>query len=276
MEKLDCSVVHSPARGRLRVPGLGSCLFLVVVSIGFALLGGVRWPFAGAIETASCSTPLSVQGELRLSVKAFLTRVLAAARAGDRVRAWVAGPVARELLSARCPEVVSVFELAERDPARIGREVRRAEADLADDVAAVGEPLLSLLLQVCSDRRVAPDARCVVMRTMALRWPERLAVSLSIILTDEPTGFPVWEAAVVAGRISHRLPLPGLVPHLKACVARLRGWGRQYPIDALNRLGDSTGVEVVLAALSDQEGAVRRHASSYLARTHDRALRGPL
>ncbi|MBI4865258.1 MAG: peptidylprolyl isomerase [Candidatus Riflebacteria bacterium] len=221
------------------------------------------------------ATPRSLAGEVRLGARALAERVRNAAH--DPARVWLMRPVLAQLFAHRLPPGPVRGQDDERlSPGKIASDVQGAETRAVGDLEAVGEPLLTFFFLRVGDARAETAARCVLIRLLALRWPDRLAPELARMLREAPPSVPLWEAAAAAGRIDRRLEAPGLKPDLRRAVSRLAGWGRQYPIQALVAAGDRDSIAEVLPALADPEPAVRRHAALYLGQCETKAMLEPL
>jgi hypothetical protein len=232
-------------------------------------------------------TTRSLRGELRIGARGLAARVAAAARSGDAVIAWIAQPVLRELLPGGDPVVRALATGPAPPPAVVARGAPAAEARLAEHLDRIGSPLVDAFLATVDDPRADPGARAVLMRVLAHRWPDELAPRLAATLRSERRLVPVAEAAVVAIRVAgahgdgafgggRGAPADELIGALRRAVARLSGWGRQYPILALAALGDRDSVADVRPALDDPEPAVRRHAAMYLGGAGHMAVLEPL
>jgi len=246
---------------------------LIAGALCTAVLTG--WSFL-ALELARrdpvspSETRLSLQGEVRVQALALAGKARQALARGDTVLAWVYEPIVRGILGRANPltKSLAAIETSEK-PWVLAKGGPEAEKRFAADLAAIGEPLVSAMLGHVSDLKVEPEARCVLMRTLATRWPDRLARELARVLAHESYPITLGEAAVEAGRINAELASPGLVPDLRGAVARLRGWGRQYAILGLVLAEDRDSVALVRDALTDREPAVRRHGALYLAASGD-------
>lgn len=161
-------------------------------------------------------------------------------------------------------------EAADADPRY--RDDLRSEALVVEEVATLGEPTLSQLAVTVAESADHPGRAALGLRVLVGVAPERGREAVASLVRDGRNDVVTWEAVVLVARLSMR----ELEPDLMGLVGRWKGWGRQYPVDSLRRLGCRAAVPVIVPALVDASPAVRRHAARALGELGDPVCLGHL
>lgn len=241
-----------------------SSLTRFVTVLVVALVGGLAF-------TLWQERPAGVLARLRSQVDELERRGRGYREAGDSLTAdkldLVVGLLRGESDPAGLP---TTAESADADPRY--RDDLRSEALLADHVVALGEPLVSQLAVTVMNPEGHPGLAALGIRILAGAEPERGREAVASLVRAGGDDVATWEAVVLAARLSMR----ELEPDLERLVSRWKGWGRQYPIDSLRRMGAVGAVPVIVPALVDGSPAVRRHAARALGELGDPVCLGHL
>ena len=136
----------------------------------------------------------------------------------------------------------------------------RAENIVAEEMRALGEPLLTQLTLVLEGGQCDRGMACVGLRVLGNVSRERVTNCTSNLVKEGKNDLLTREAVILA-LINEQTELEKDIVNL---VWKWQGWGRQYPIHVLRRMKTKIGEEAIIAALDDSSPAVRRHATRAL------------
>ena len=174
--------------------------------------------------------------------------------------AQVAILVSPETKDQRLETLVARLEPIERDmKGSIGNQ--SAEALVASEVQALGDPLVTQLVVVLSEAPRQQGPSCVGLRVLAMVSRDGAERVVRSTIVRGQNDIFTREAVVEA----LRLRISGLEGELVRLVENWRQWGRQYPIYVLRRFGARQAVDAIITALDDTSPAVQRHSAMALA-----------
>lgn len=215
--------------------------------------------------------PERVLADLRSGVDELERRAGGYRASGDHLTAskleLVAGLLRGESDPAGLPTTAEAADAESRY-----RDDLRSEALVAEELATLGEPALSQLVVTVTEPEGHPGLAALGLRVLAGMAPERGREAVASLVRGGRNDVVTWEAVVLAARLSMR----ELEPELMRLVGGWKGWGRQYPIDSLRRMGCRGAAPVIVPALVDASPAVRRHAARALGDLGDAAALGHL
>ncbi len=139
-----------------------------------------------------------------------------------------------------------------------GWQLAEAEDEATRAFRDVPEEERVLLWELALDSLLPSPLRCRLVRLLDGSRP---APGILIRALQGTTGPVAWEAAVRLGGY----PSPEAREALEQAATQGRGWGRQYALVGLARLGDPAAAEAVKQAAGDPSPAVRRHVALALA-----------
>ena len=149
---------------------------------------------------------------------------------------------------------------------------RRAESIVAEEIRAIGEPLLTRLFLVLESEPGHEGFACVLLRVLSKMSLRRFNQCLGHVLQGAKNNVFTREAVVQ----SLHCEGTGFEDELLELARNWKNWGRQYPIYVLRKLECKRAMPVFCEALKDSSPAVRRHSAMALAELGDGSALAPL
>lgn len=148
----------------------------------------------------------------------------------------------------------------------------RAEDFVAEELRALGEPLITQLGLVLENGPQARGFACIGLRVLSKISRQRVTKIVSKIVCEGKNDLLAREAVIQCLLLNEQK----MTKELINLVWKWKGWGRQYPIYVLRRFEAKSALPALIAALQDSSPAVRRHAVMSLIELGDGRALAPL